>query len=291
MSQVPGWAQRQLGWRRAKDQAFVFFCLVATILALCLLVLLLWGIWKSGGSRLSWSFLTEFPSRIASRAGVKSALWGSIWIVALTGIISIPIGVAAAVYLEEFTTRKTRWTEFIQVNIANLAGVPSIVYGLLGLAVFVHTLGLGRSVISGALTMSLLVLPTLITVAQEALRAVPRSYREASLALGATPWQTIAQASSAIRLAGNLHRHPFFRCPCHGRDRPVDRGRRRGLRGDGCPQSSRTPTRCCRSDYQLDFDARRMFAEAAAACVIVLLAVLLLLNSIAIFLRVRRQRA
>ncbi|HMS55443.1 MAG TPA: phosphate ABC transporter permease PstA [Fimbriimonadaceae bacterium] len=191
MSTVPAWAQRKLGWRRTKDKIFVFFCLLATITALLLLVMLLYGLWKSGGHRLSWSFLTEFPSRIAARAGIKSALWGSVWIVILTGLISIPIGIASAIYIEEFNPRKSKVIEFIQMNIANLAGVPSIVYGLLGLAVFVRTLGMGRSVIAGAATMSLLVLPLLITVCQEALRAVPQSYREGSLALGATQWQTI----------------------------------------------------------------------------------------------------
>lgn len=291
MSQLPGWAQRQLGWRRAKDQAFVFFCLVATILALCLLVLLLWGIWKSGGSRLSWSFLTEFPSRIASRAGVKSALWGSIWIVALTGIISIPIGVAAAVYLEEFTTRKTRWTEFIQVNIANLAGVPSIVYGLLGLAVFVHTLGLGRSVISGALTMSLLVLPTLITVAQEALRAVPRSYREASLALGATPWQTIRRQVLPSASQGIFTGIILSLSRAMGETAPLIVVGAVAYVATVPAKLSDTYTVLPIQIFNWTSDARRGFAEAAAAAIIVLLAVLLLLNSIAIFLRVRRQRA
>ena len=122
----------------------------------------------------------------------------------ITAIITIPVGVGAAIWLEEFNTKKTRLTEFIQLNIANLAGVPSIVYGILGLAFFVRTLNLGRSVLSGGLTMSILILPMVIIVSQEALRAVPRSFREGSLALGATRWQTISKQVLPSALPGIL---------------------------------------------------------------------------------------
>lgn len=162
---------------------------------------------------LSTRFLTSYDSRIPQKAGIKAALWGSLWLLVFVGLTTVPIGVGAAIYLEEYSN-EGRWKRIIQVNLSNLAGVPSIVYGILGLTVFVRMFGLfghdgkvldlnlgfavlavplpfERSVISGALTLSLLVLPTVIVAAQEALRAVPSSIRTASYALGATQWQTI----------------------------------------------------------------------------------------------------
>ena len=130
------------------------------------------------------------PSRFPQKAGILSAFAGSLWLVGLTAIFAFPIGVAAAIYLEEYAPQN--WvTNLIQINIANLAGVPSIVYGLLGLGIFVRTLMLGRSLLAGALTMSLLILPTIIIASREAMRAVPPSLRHASLALGGTRWQTV----------------------------------------------------------------------------------------------------
>jgi phosphate transport system permease protein len=177
--------------RMFKDKAFGVICMSATVLAVLALIWLLYSIGKEGIHRLSPDLFTNFTSRIPTKAGLKSALAGTIWVVILTGLISVPIGIAAAIYLQEFTVRKNRISAFIELNIANLAGVPSIVYGLLGLALFVRWLELGRSIIAGALTMSLLILPTVILVSREALKAVPWSYREASFGLGATHWQTI----------------------------------------------------------------------------------------------------
>jgi phosphate transport system permease protein len=134
--------------------------------------------------------LTQFPSRFPTKAGYKSALAGTFWLFGLTALLSVPIGVAAAVYLEEYAA-KNRLNRFIEVNIANLAGVPSIVYGILGLAFFVRWLSLGRSVLAGAATMALVVLPVIIIASREALRAVPDSIRQGGFALGATRWQVI----------------------------------------------------------------------------------------------------
>ncbi|MDQ2986493.1 MAG: phosphate ABC transporter permease PstA [Armatimonadota bacterium] len=188
--------------RKFVENVFLFVCISATLIGFLSLVLLIVGIAKDGASVLSWDFLNNFPSRKAERAGVKAALYGTFWLMGLTALFSIPLGVGAAIYLEEFA--KKNWlTKIIQINIANLAGVPSIVYGLLGLAVFVRALsgvtdgsvfgidGTSRSVISGALTMSLLILPMIITSTQEALKAVPQSYREGALALGSTTWETV----------------------------------------------------------------------------------------------------
>lgn len=178
--------------RRARLTAWLFstYCLTATLLCVGMLLVLLWSVASSGLAWLDIDFLTSFPSRFPEKAGIRSALAGSLWLTALTGLISLPLGVGAAVYLEEYATH-SRWRRLVQTNISNLAGVPSIVYGILGLGLFVQTFALGRSILSGALTLSLVVLPIIILATQEALRSVPDSIRHASYALGATRWQTI----------------------------------------------------------------------------------------------------
>jgi phosphate transport system permease protein len=157
--------------------------------ALCILALLVGNVLYDGFSRLTWSFLTSFPSRKAENAGILAAWTGSVWLLLLTVFFALPVGVGAAVYLEEYA-RKNRFTRIVELCIANLAGVPSVIYGLLGLQVFVRALGFERSVLSGALTLSLLVLPIIIMASREALKTVPKGYREGALALGATKWQT-----------------------------------------------------------------------------------------------------
>lgn len=182
--------KRGLIARRFKGRLFKLLCLASTVAALAVLALLLGDVWRDGHAWLNWEFLDSFPSRFPEKAGIKSALWGTIWLMILVALISVPLGVGAAIYLQEYA-RKTRLTRIIETNIANLAGVPSIVYGILGLALFVRALQLDRSLISGALTMSLLILPIIIISSQEAILAVPNSIREASYALGATKWQTV----------------------------------------------------------------------------------------------------
>jgi phosphate transport system permease protein len=163
---------------------------LSTALGVVLLAILLFRVSQDGFPWLDAQFMTSFPSRFPYKAGIKSAFWGSLWVISFTALISMPVGVGAAIYLEEFS-KKTRLSTFIEINIANLAGVPSIVYGLLGLALFVRGIGLGRSVLSGALTLSLLIMPIIVIAAREALRAVPQSIRHAALALGATRWQAV----------------------------------------------------------------------------------------------------
>jgi phosphate transport system permease protein len=166
-------------------------CTLLSLVGVLFLGVLLVRIGKEGWDWLTTAFLTNFPSVLSPElAGIKSALWGTIWLTLITVLVSVPIGVAAAVYLEEFARPgRVRW--FIHINISNLAGVPSIVYGILGLAVFVRWMHLGRSVLSGGLTLALLVLPVVIIASREALTAVPKSIRLASYALGATRWQTV----------------------------------------------------------------------------------------------------
>jgi phosphate transport system permease protein len=162
-----------------------------TLFGIIILGVLLLRVAMDGGSWVSIKFLTNFPSTLSpSKAGIKSALAGTLWLVGFTTLFSLPIGVGAAIYLKEYAT-EGRFTRFIRVNIANLAGVPSIVYGILGLAVFIRGFHLGRSVLAGALTMSLLVLPVIIIASREALAAVPNSIRLAAYGLGATRWQVV----------------------------------------------------------------------------------------------------
>jgi phosphate transport system permease protein len=189
--------------RKLKGEVFIWVCFAATALAVVLLAILLVDILRQGVGRLSMDFLNNFPSRFPERAGIKSALYGTIWVVTFTGLFSFPLGVGAAIYLEEYAPRN--WlTGVIQTNIANLAGVPSIVYGVLGLAVFVRAMALGRSVMAGAATLALLILPIVIISSQEAIKAVPPSIREAGLGVGATKWQTLQSLVLPIAFPGIL---------------------------------------------------------------------------------------
>ena len=165
------------------------------------MIALLTGILWRGVTWTNFDFLTNGPSRFPDQAGIRTALIGSVWLIGLTALISVPLGVGAAIYLEEYS-RAGIWRQIVQTNVSNLAGVPSIVYGILGLGLFVRTLAMGRSVIAGALTMSLLVLPVVIIAAQESLRAVPGSIRHASFALGATRWQTVRHQVLPAALPG-----------------------------------------------------------------------------------------
>lgn len=193
--------------RKIKGHIFVGLGLLSIVIGLGTLVVLIIDVLIDGLPWLSWDFINSFDSRFASRAGIKAALFGTAYMMALTIAIALPLGVMSAIYLEEYAT--DNWfTRFIQINITNLAGVPSIIYGLLGLQLFVRFFGLERSLLAGSLTMALLVLPIIIVASREAIRAVPPSIREASYALGATRWQTtwhhvLPYAFSGI-LTGNI---------------------------------------------------------------------------------------
>jgi len=189
--------------RKQADLLFQILSLATLIIALAALGALLYDIFADGASRLSLSFLRNTGSRNAEEAGVYHALMGSIWVIALTGLLALPIGVAAAIYLEEYGTR-SRFARFVELNIANLAAVPSIIYGLLGLGLFVRLMGMGQSVLAGSATLALLALPVVILSTREALRTVPNSIREGSYALGATKWQTIWNQVLPMALPGVL---------------------------------------------------------------------------------------
>ena len=177
-----------LAWRKNLDKLFVVLGLVVLLVCLGVLALLFFDLVRDGASRFGWDFLTQFPSRKAERAGILSAGVGTIMIMFVTAIVALPVGVAAAIYLEEYAA-KNWFSGIIEINVTNLAGVPSIVYGLLALGLFVYTFGLGQSVLSAGLTLALLILPIVIVATREALRAVPKAIREAAYGLGATRWE------------------------------------------------------------------------------------------------------
>jgi len=181
----------RLAQRRRWGKVFAVACAVLSLFGIAVLTVLLVRIVSEGWPWLTTKFLTNFPSVLfPENAGMKSAIYGTLWLIGLTAITSLPVGVGAAVYLEEYAPNN-RLTGFIHLNIANLAGVPSVVYGILGLAVFVRLLNLGRSVLAGAFILSLLVIPVIIMATREALIAVPQTIRQAAFALGATRWQVV----------------------------------------------------------------------------------------------------
>lgn len=187
--------------RRALGRVFRGATVVATLVAVVALLLLLGEVMVNGAGSLSGTFFRNFASRFPERAGIRAPLLGTLWLLALTTVIAVPVSVGAAVYLEEYAPR-TRLTRLVQGNIANLAGVPSIVYGILGLALFVGIMDLGRSVLTGALTLSLLIMPMIVLASQEALREVPAGIREAAYGLGATRWQVVRHQVLPLALPG-----------------------------------------------------------------------------------------
>lgn len=182
-------SKRRIDSNRLRDRLFRYFGIACTLFGLLMLAFFLFSVIREGLGRISPDFFTSLPSRKPEKAGILIPLLGTVWIMVLTSLIAIPLGVAAGVYLEEYG-RKNRIASLIEINITNLAGVPSIIYGLLALEIFVRILGLGQSLLTGSLTLSLLILPIIIVGTREALKAVPKTIREASYALGATKWQT-----------------------------------------------------------------------------------------------------
>ena len=185
------------------ERLFHGVCLFAVTFPLVILLLLLVKVGLDGFARIDMDFITNFPSRRAAKAGILPAMVGSFYLITLTTLIAVPVGIGAAIYLQEYG-RNSRWSNLIEVNIANLAGVPSIIYGLLGLGVFVRTRGMGRSLLAGACTLALLILPIIIMAAREALRTVPNITREAAYGLGATQWQVTRRVVLPVALPGMM---------------------------------------------------------------------------------------
>jgi phosphate transport system permease protein len=193
----------RLGARARFGAIFRIVCLLATLVGIVVLALLLFDILRDGAGSLTLQFLQDFPSRRASSSGLKPAIYGTVWTLVLTAVIAFPLGVGTAIWLEEYAG-ESKLKTIVETNIANLAGVPSIVYGILGLAVFVRYIGLGRSLLAGALTLALLILPVIIIASQEAIKAVPSTIRLGAYALGATRWEAIRFHVLPLALPGIL---------------------------------------------------------------------------------------
>jgi phosphate transport system permease protein len=277
------------GARIFVDAGFSVVLFVGTIVGVVALATLLWTIVDNGWARLMAdpaTFLTSYVSRLPARAGIKAALVGSAYLMVLTTLFCFPVGVGAAIYLEEFAPRN-RVTNFVETNIANLAGVPSVVYGLLGLGVFARFLRMGPSLLAGALTLAVMSLPVIIVAARESIRAVPESIRLGAYALGATKWQTVRRQVLPAAMPGTLTGTILALSRAIGETAPLL------VIGlpiviFSLPNDLRDPVSALPL-LIFDWTSRPQpaFAEAAAAASIVLLALLLAMNAVAIFLRNR----
>lgn len=304
---------RRTARRILVNRAFLALCLLASTVSVLMLAILLGSIAARGYTHLDWSFVTSPPSRKPDQAGLMPAIWGSIWICSVCALTALPLGVGAAIFLEEFRPRHPiarRAHAFIELNIRNLAGVPSIVYGIIGLTAFVHLFGIGvanepfltfgtrddwyylqlpfgRGVLAGGLTLMLVVLPIVIIASQEALRAVPNSLREGALALGATRWQMVAGLTLPRAAPGILTGAILAMSRAIGEAAPVlviaglvfIRFRPRNLMDDFTAMPLQI--------YDWAGRPQAEFHSVAAAGIMVLLAVLLSFNALAVFLRHR----
>lgn len=307
------------------SRLFAILCRLMTYSALAVLAVLLISILLSSAGRLNLAFIRSLNSSDPLQAGMLAGIWGSFWLILLTAVFSIPVGVATAVWLEEYAS-DTWLTRVIKINLSNLAGVPSIVYGMLGLTVFVHMfdlfethrvirignlvqipLPLGDKVLAGGLTMSLVVLPIVIIAAQEAIRAVPKSIRVASLALGATQWQTVRHQVLPAALPGIATGVILAMCRAIGETAPLimigalTRARFTPAGIDSPVKLLTQPQRILQVPFD-QFTAMPIevfawakqpderFRAVAAAGIVVLLGLLLLINGIAMYVRYRAGR-
>lgn len=302
---------RPIARRQRADAAFKWLCALVTSLSVAILLVLIGAVLYQGWQHLDWDFLSTGPSRRPERAGFKIAMFGSIWLIVLTALFSLPLGVGTAVYLEEFTG-KNRFTRFIQLNIANLAGVPSIVYGMVALTAFGRFWGLmsaqnptefgepgdwyyfrlpfGNSVLTGALALTLVVLPVVIIASQEALRAVPESVRQSARALGATRWQTVSKVTLPAALPGIMTGAILSMSRAIGEAAPL-------LAVGASLFMLFTPdslmsmyTAMPLQIFNWASRPQAEFHEVAAAGIVVLLAILLTFNAVAVFIRAKFQK-
>lgn len=280
---------KNLARRHLVSNIFRLVCTVVTWSGVALLGLLLFHVTREGMGWVDLQFLSDFPSRLPEKAGIKSALYGTVWLISLTAVIAIPVGVASAVYLEEFTG-KGRLSSLIEINISNLAGVPSIVYGMLGLVLFIRLFAFGRSLLSGSLTMSLLILPVIIIASREAIRAVPGSIRQAAFALGATKWQTVRAHVLPAALPGIATGVILAMSRAIGETAPL-------IMVGALTYVAFVPEGPMDAFTALPIQIfnwasrpQATFHELAAACIVVLLTVLLLMNAAAVFIRYRVEK-
>ena len=279
-----------LSRRKIKNALFSLLAFAAIFISMVTLAGLIIDLVGRGGSSLDTQFLTSSPSRIPAKAGILPALIGTLWVTVLVALITLPIGIGAAIYLEEYAGRG-RISRLLKINISNLAGVPSIVYGIFGLAIFVRGLDLGRTVFAASLTLSLLILPVVIISSAEALKAVPPSQREAAYALGATRWQVIRRALLPAAAPGILTGIVLAVARAVGETAPL-------ILIGAVTFVTFVPTNPFEDKYtvlpiQIFNWANRpqeAFLEISAAAILVLIALMLLLNGAAIYLRARLSR-
>lgn len=275
-----------------KERATSVVLLIATIIAIAVLATLIIDILRDGAGRLSLEFFTNYTSRFPEQTGIRAGLTGTLSLMALVALFTFPVGVGAAMYLEEFAP-KNWFTRLLEANINNLAGVPSVVYGLLGSAVFVYILGFGRSLLAGALTLTLLILPVIIVAAREALRSVPRDIRQGGLALGATPLQVASRQTLPAALPGIMTGMILSLSRAIGEAAPIlvagAIAFRRADNEPWHPDEAYTALPIQIFDFvkrpQAEFQI-----EVASAGIIVLMAMLLIMNSGAIIIRNRYAR-
>ncbi len=274
---------------RFKDKSFFAVGVITTLMGMVLLVIFIGDILIDGLSRISWDFIKSLPSRFPEKSGIYTALLGSTWVLGFTALTALPIGIAAGIYLEEYA-KKSRLSKILEINISNLAGVPSIIYGLLGLEIFARTFKLGGSILSGSFTLALLILPIIIVATRESIKAVPRSIVDASYAMGSTRWQMVWTTLLPSSMGGILTGVILALSRAVGEAAP--------LIVVGAllyvPFAPATPL----DDYSVlpiqifNWISRPQhgFIINAAAAIIVLLLITFLMNGIAIYLRNRWQK-
>ena len=280
---------RRINNRKTTGVVLNVILIITLVIALTGLIALLAEVLIKGLPWVSKNLIVNYPSRHPEQAGLLSALMGTVWVMACTATISIPIGVGAAVYLEEYAP-KNWFTKLIEVNISNLAGVPSIVYGLLGLALFVQILALGRSVLAGALTMSLLILPIIILTSREAIKSIPTTYREAAFALGATRWEVVSNVILPSAFPGILTGTILAMSRAIGESAPM-------IAISALVYLTFVPSgpmdRFTVLPIQIfNWVSRPQddFRGIAAGGIVILLAVLFIMNAVAVYLRIKYQR-
>jgi phosphate transport system permease protein len=274
---------------RIKDQAFKALGMIFTFFGISILVILIYNILRVGFTRIDWDFITSLPSRKPEEAGIYTAIIGTLDLMLLTVIFAIPVGVGAGIYLEEYS-KKSRLASLLEINISNLAGVPSIIYGLLGLGIFVRYFNFGGSILAGSLTLSLLILPIIIVATREAIKAVPPSLKEASFALGASKWQTIRSVVLPSSFGGILTGIILSLSRAIGETAPlIVVGAMAYV--PFVPQSlfdtfSVLPMQI----FNWTTRPQQGFAVAASAAIIILLLITFIMNGIAVYFRNRWQK-
>ena len=275
--------------RKHVDKIILVGLITAVTIVLGVLATLLIRIIMDAWGWVDWQFITSYPSRKPELSGIKAALLGSLWVIGFTALISIPIGIGTAIYLEEFA-EDNRFNRFIKLNIANLAGVPSIIYGILGLALFVELMKMGRVILAGSLTMSFLILPIIIITSQEAIKTVPRDLVNSSLALGSTKWQSVIKVIIPISVPGIISGIILAISRAIGESAPM-------IAISALVYLTFIPngpmdrfTVLPIQIYNWISQPQDDFRAIAAAGIVVLMIVLLSMNSIAIWIRIKFQK-